>query len=139
MIIVDWSTGQNKSYITYAMCRAFIFTCVMTIASNLSIIFIFSKLFFINVTRCCIMMWFYFFVNSNIFLIPKWITFAACSLRQLKNFFMHYFLKYKVCLFSILVNTYIGDIEYPQERCLSIFLVEYFCGLFVHTFIFPIK
>ena len=38
--------------------------------------------------------------------------------------------KYKVCLFSILSNAHIVDIEYPQGICLPIFVAEDFSGLF---------
>ena len=47
--------------------------------------------------------------------------------------------QYKICLFSILLNAQIVDIEYRQGICSPIFVVEEFSGLFAQPFIYLIK
>ena len=67
------------------------------------------------------------------------ITFVACSLKEVQNFFIQSSPRYKVCLFSILSKPHIIDIEYPQGICSPIFVVEEFSGLFAYPSIFLIK
>ena len=67
-LIVVWSVVKNyrnfvrhiKSWVTYTICSASVFTCKMEMVSNFSIVFIFSKLFWIffsaNETYCCVLM-----------------------------------------------------------------------------------
>ena len=57
----------------------------------------------------------------------------------MEKFFIQFFPKYKLSLFSILPNAHIVDIEYPQGICSPIFVVQVFAGLFLQLSIFLIK
>ena len=46
---------------------------------------------------------------------------------------------YKPCLFSLLLNENIVDIEKPDGLCSLTFVVDEFSGLFLHPSIFSIK
>ena len=67
-----------------------------------------------------------FFVNDRIFFFSKLITFEACSLRVLQNFFIQSSRRYKLCLFSTLSNDHIVHIENLQGIFSPIFVVEDF-------------
>ena len=45
----------------------------------------------------------------------------------------------ELCLFSILLNDDIVDIEIPVEMCLLTFVVDEFSGLFLHSSIVSIQ
>ena len=126
--------------ITYAMCSTSIFSCIMTMISNFTIFFIFQIFvfkFFLQIQRilafsydsCCS------FVNNFIFFFLKLIIFIACSL---KNFFIQFLPLYTSCLFSMLLNEDIIDIEKSNGICLLTFVVDQFSGLFLYSSIFSI-
>ena len=76
-----------------------------------------------------------FFVNGNILFFSS--NNYICSMISSGTTKLLY--TYKLCLFSILSNAYIVDIEYTQGICSSIFIVEDFSGLLVHPSIYSIK
>ena len=53
-----------------------------------------------------------------------------------QNFFMQSLPLYALCLFSMLLNDDIFDIEKPDGICLLTFLVDEFSGLILHPSIF---
>ena len=50
--------------------------------------------------------------------------FFACSVKELRNFFIQYFPQYKVCLSSMWLNLQIVYIEYSQGICSPSSFVE---------------
>ena len=89
------------------------------------------------------------FLIVSFFSFLKLIIFTACSLKDLQNFsiqsllliifyYFLFFLLYTSCLFSVLVNEDIVDIEKPDGICLLTFVADEFSGLFLHPSIFPI-
>ena len=62
-----------------------------------------------------------------------------CSLKDSQNFFMQPLPLYRSCLFSMLLNDDIGDIEKPDGIYSLTFVVDEFSGLFLHPSIFSIK
>ena len=73
------------------------------------------------------------------FIFFKLIIFIVCSLKDLQNFFIQSLILYTSCLFSILLNDDIVDIEKPDEIYSPTFVVDEFLGLFLHLSIFYIK
>ena len=61
-----------------------------------------------------------------------------CSLMDSQNFSIQYLPLYKSCLFSMLLNEDIVDIEKPDGICLLIFVADEFLELFLHPSIFSI-
>ena len=61
-----------------------------------------------------------------------------CSLTDSQNFSIQYLPLYKSCLFSMLLNEDIVDIEKPDGICLLIFVADEFLKLFLHPSIFSI-
>ena len=55
-----------------------------------------------------------------------------------QNLFMQSLPLYTLCLFSMLLNESIVDIEKPDGICLLTFVVDGFSGLFLHSLIFSI-
>ena len=55
---------------------------------------------------------------------------AACSYREIHNFFIQSSPQYKPYLFTVLSNACMVDIEYLQEICSPIFVVEDYSGMF---------
>ena len=95
-----------------------------------------SKFFFIIRTDFCIFIWFLLlFCNNFIFFFLKLIIFFGWSLKSLQNFFCNLYL-YTSCLFSMLLNEDIVDIEKPDAICLLTFVLDYFSGLFLHPSVF---
>ena len=121
------------------MRRTSIFPCiVVTMVCSFRIFFIFQifilKFFFTNITDFCI------FINNLIFFFLKLIIFIACCLKNSQIFFMHslplYF--YIFCLFFMLLNKDIVDIEKSVGICLLTFVVDELSRLFLHPSIFSI-
>ena len=116
-----------------------ILSCIMIMMSNLCLtiffifqIFIFKFSFAFSYDSCCS------FVNSLIFLFVKLIIFIACSLKNSRNFFMQSLPVHASCLFPMLLNEDIVDIEKPDGICSLTFVVDGFSGLFLHLSIFSI-
>lgn len=120
------------------MCCATLFTSIMTMVVNYTIIFIIGlfmlKFFFVNaadflpfysIVSCCL------FVKGIIFFFSKLNIFIVYSLKDTQNLFMQYSLFYTSCLFSRSSDVHKVDIEYPQEICLPTFTVDYF---YIHLF-----
>ena len=52
------------------------------------------------------------------------------------SFFIQSSPRYKLCLFSILSNAHIVEIEYQEGKCSSIFVVKDFSGLYLQLSVF---
>ena len=122
-----------------------IFPCIMTIISNFTIFFIFQlfifKFFFTNITFLhFLMIPTALFVNNFIFFFLKLVIFNACFLKDSQNFFIQSLPLYTSCLFSMLLNKDIVDIEKPDEMfvyfcCRSIFrIISTSINLFYYKF-----
>ena len=100
-------------------------------------IFIF-KFFFRNITdtfsynSCCS------FVHNFIFFFLKLIISISCSLKYSQNFFMQPLHLYTSCLFSMLLNNDITDIENSDGICSLTFVADEFSELVLHLLIFSI-
>ena len=99
--------------IKYAMHSTTIFPCIMTMISNFTIFLIFQTSifkFFLQISNdsCCC------FVNNFIFFFLKLIIFIACSFKDSQHFFIQLLPLYASCLFSMLLNVDIVDIEKPD-------------------------
>ena len=119
------------------MRRASIFPCMaVTMVCSFRIFFIFQifilKFFFTNITDLCI------FINNFIFFFLKLIIFIACCLKNSQKFFMHSSPLYIFCLFFMLLNKDIVDIEKSVGICLFTFVVDELSRLFLHPSIFSI-
>ena len=111
------------------MCSTSIFSFIMTMISNFTIFFIFQIFvfkFFLQIQRilafsydsCCS------FVNNFIFFFLKLVIFIECSLKDSQNFFTQYLPLYTPCLFSMLLNKDIVDIENADGICSLTFVVD---------------
>ena len=60
------------------------------------------------------------------------------AINNSQRFFIESLPLYISCLFSMLLNEYIADIEKPVGICLLIFVVDEFPGLLLHPSIFSI-
>ena len=74
----------------------------------------------------------------SFFFFLKLIIFIACSVKNLQNFLMQSLPLYMSCLFSMLLDEDIADIEKPNGIYLLTFVVDEFSGLFLHPSIFSI-
>ena len=74
----------------------------------------------------------------SFFFFLKLIIFIACSVKNLQNFLMQSLPLYMSCLFSMLLDEDIADIEKPDGIYLLTFVVDEFSGLFLHPSIFSI-
>ena len=72
------------------------------------------------------------------FFFLKLIIFIACFLNNSLNFFIQSLPLYTLCLFFMLLNEDILDIQKPDGICSLIFLADKFSGLFLHPLIFSI-
>ena len=54
------------------------------------------------------------------------MIFVACSLKDSQNVFIKSLPLYTLCLFSMPLNDYIGDIEKPVGMCSPIFVINDF-------------
>ena len=63
----------------------------------------------------------------------------ACSLKDSQNFFIQFLPLHTSCLFSMLLNDDIVDIEKPDGICSLTVVVDEFSGLFLHPSIFSVK
>ena len=66
----------------------------------------------------------------------KLIILTASSLKNSQNFFIQPLHLYTSCLFSMLQNEDIVDIEKPDGICSFTFVVDEFSGLFSHPSMF---
>ena len=66
------------------------------------------------------------FVNNSIIFFLKLIIFIACSFNNSQKFFVQSLPLYTSCLFSMLINEDIVDIEKPDGMCLLTFVVDEF-------------
>ena len=110
---------------------------IMTMISNFTIFFIYQTFifnFFLTFIRSCCS-----FIDNFIFFFLKLIIFIACCLKNSQNFFMQSLPPlYTSCLFSMLLNKNIVDIEKPNKICSLTFVVNKFSRLFLHPSIFSI-
>ena len=74
----------------------------------------------------------------SFFFFLKLIIFIACSVKNLQNFLMQSLPLYMSCLFSMLLDEDIADIEKPDGIYLLTFVVDEFSGFFLHPSIFSI-
>ena len=89
------------------------------------------KVFFTNITDYCIFIKFLlFFVNNFTFFFLKLSISIACSLMDSKNIFIQSLSLCTLCLFSILLNEDIVDIEKPDRIFSITFVMDKFSGLF---------
>ena len=65
--------------------------------------------------------------------------FIACSLKDSQNFFIQSLPLYTSCLFSMLLNDDIVDIEKPDGICSPTFDVDEFPRFYLHPSISSIK
>ena len=79
------------------------------------------------------------FVEGRISFFSKLITFVACFLTEVQNFFLQSSPRYKSFLLSTLSKTHIVNIECLRVICSPIFVVEGFSGLFAHPSVFLIS
>ena len=93
-------------------------------------------MFFTNITNfpfsydlCCS------FIKNFIFIFFN----VACSLKYSQNFFIQTLHLYTLCLFSMLLNDDVVEIEKPDEISFLTFVVNEFSRLFLHQSIFSIK
>ena len=66
------------------------------------------------------------------------IIFIACSLKYLQNFFIQSLPLFTSCLFYMLLNEDIVDIEKPNRICSFTFVVDEFSALFLHPSVLSI-
>ena len=116
------------------MCRTFIFTCEMTIVPNVLIIFIIRKLF-----QECFSTNLTFsydfsssFVNGNIFLFSKSITFLACSLKDSQNVSYNLLHHIKYGCFPYYQKPIQLTLNIHKKHAHLFFAVEEFSRLFAH-------
>ena len=119
------------------MRRTSIFPCMaVAMVCSFRIFFIFQififNFFFTNITD------FRIFINNFIFFFLKLIIFIACCLKNSQKFFMHSLPLYIFCLFLMLLNKDIVDIEKSVGICLLTFVVDELSRLFLHPSIFSI-
>ena len=113
-----------------------VFTIIMAMVSNLSVIFIFWKLFY----HFFLVSWYnVIFFNGIIFSFQNQLYFLHALLKIQKNIFIKSYSQYKLCLFSIYSNAQIVDINYSQGIYFPIFVVEGFSQIFLQLFNFFIK
>ena len=114
-----------------------IFSCIMKMISKFTMFFIFQMFNF----KCFLIFAFSYdscgtFVNNFIFFFLKLITFIVCSFKNSQNFFIQSLSMCTSCLFSMLLNEDIAEIEKPDGICLLTFVADEFSGLFLHPSIF---
>ena len=74
----------------------------------------------------------------TLYIFFKLIIFIKGCLKNSRNFFIQSLPQYTSCLFYMLLNEDVVDIEKPDEKCWLTFVVDEFSGLFLHLSIFPI-
>ena len=125
------------------MCTISIFPCIMTMISNFTNIFIFEKFifkfFFTNIIYAFSYDFGSSFVNDFIFFFLNLVIFISCSCKNSQNFFMQSLPLPHACLFSMLLNDDIEDIEKGDGICFPTVVVNEFSGLFLQTSIFFVK
>ena len=120
------------------MCVTFVFTSIMRMVFNFTIIFIISafmlELSSANVTDFCIFK-FFSFANGIIYFFSKLIIFIACFLKGLQNFSIQYSHRYTSCLFFMPPNFEILELntrkEYVHLLLMWIIFQNYF---YIHLF-----
>ena len=78
-------------------------------------------------------------VPSVLFFFLKLIISIACPLKDSQSFFKQSLPLYTLCLFPMLLNDEIVDIEKSDATCWSTFVEDKFSGLFLHPSIFSIQ
>ena len=78
-------------------------------------------------------------ITSLFFFFPKLIIFFAYSFKDSQNFFIQSLPLHRSCLFPMLLNEDIVDIEKSDEICSLIFVLDDFSGLFLHPSVFSMK
>lgn len=98
---------------------------LMTMISNSAIFFVISifffKRFFSNVIVFLIMIWYILFIwwQYHFLFFQSWLSLLCPLLKICKTFlFSLYLCLHHACLFSILLNAHIIDIELPHGICL---------------------
>ena len=136
------------------MFSASVFTCIITMVFNFTIVFIISvfmfKPFFANMTVNLIKIWFvllvclwYPFLFFNVSYLQCVLPYGFAKLLMQFSplytscFFLCYL--YTSCLFSMSSNVHIVDIECLQGICSHTFVVHDFSGLFSDPSTFLIK
>ena len=132
--------GYTFILVTYPILSTSIFSCIITLIPNLTIIFIFSmfivKVLFKYITNfkaydfCC------YFDNNVIFFFLKLIIFIVCSFKDSQNLFMQSLPLYTSCFFSMLLNYDSVGIEELDGICSPAFVVDEVLGLFLHPSVF---
>ena len=124
------------------MCVTFVFTSIMRMVFNFTIIFIISafmlELSSANVTDFCIFK-FFSFANGIIYFFSKLIIFIACFLKGLQNFSITIFTSVYIMLIFYATKFRNSRTEYPQGICSPTLDVDYFSKLFLHPSILLIK
>ena len=111
----------------------------MTMISNFMVFFSFKYLFiyfFLQINQIFAFSYdsWCFLVNNSIFFLFK----IACPIKNTQQFFIQSLPLYTSCLFSMLLNEDIVQIEKPDEICPLTFVADEFSGLFLHPSIFSI-
>ena len=123
------------------MCSTSIFSCIMTMISNL-LFFIFQIFIFIFfLTNIADVLHFHLIfvalsLTTLFFFSLKLIIFIVCSLKNSKSFFIQYLLLYTSSLFYMLLNEDVVDIEKPVGISSLTFVADEFSWLFLHPSIF---
>ena len=79
-----------------------------------------------------------FLLTIPFFFFLKLIIFFACSIKNSQQFFIQSLPLYTSCLFSMLLNEDVVQIEKPDEICSLTFVADEFSGLFLHPSFFSI-
>ena len=92
-----------------------------------------KQIFIFSFDSCCSV------VNNLMLFFLKLIISIVCSLKDSQKFFMQSSLLHTSCLFSMLFNDDIVDIEKPEGICSPTFVRDEFSGKVLHPSIFSIK
>ena len=119
------------------MHSTFLFSCIMTMISNLTILCIIQisifNFFFTNITDFWIFIWFLCsFFNNFISFFLKLIIFLACFLKDEQNLFIQPLLLYILCIFSMIRNE--DNVEINVELFLHQSIFFYFFVLLCRSF-----
>ena len=120
-----------------------IFSFIMTMISNLRYFYLSNIYFQIIIYKYNRFLHFHMIPAAllliySFFFFLKLIIFIACSFKNAQNFFIQFLPLYTSCLFSMLLNEDIVDIEKPDGICSLTFVGHEFSGLFLHPSIFSV-
>ena len=131
------------------MCCDSIFTCIMTMIFDFSIIFIFTKLVLgfvflkYNILLRFDLVLILLLLTVTFFSFQNHLYFLRVALKKYKTFSYNLFnnIKHDCFLYDQITKllTSVEIVQYLQRICSPIFVVEEFSGLFVHPSIFLIK